>query len=422
MEEGVVWNSSSATKTHSVKGHHLWTIHDFENTARSTKLDKRLTSDRFSVERDTAKGDRETLHFQLVAYLNGISDRDNAAYIAIYINTALNSSQGLASAVDAASSHDLVIRYKFHLVRKDGTDWQKKGPYNSTFTERNPLWGLEKGFSKEEITRNAAVLLPDGKLTIGCWYEIVCDCPQEAARARRSLDLASQDGGDSLSHSFSELLSSGDLSDVDLVCGEKTFPCHTLVLSARSDVFRAMFSHRDTRETQSGRVEILDSEPEAVERLISFVYTGECEDLDSCAASLLPLADKYNVSRLVVKCEASLASGLKIGTAAQTLRLAYLHGSENLMEVALDFAAQHMSAVSASKDWGDIKKNHPEILSRLLETMSAPGCRRAASASPEEGASASGSSSASASRHLRAKSPACKWGPAGPSKKRRRNR
>ena len=43
-------------------------------------------------------------------------------------------------------------------------------------------------------------------------------------------------------------------SDVTLVCGERHFGCHKYVLSKRSDVFAAMFSHSDTEESKTNKV------------------------------------------------------------------------------------------------------------------------------------------------------------------------
>ncbi len=44
-------------------------------------------------------------------------------------------------------------------------------------------------------------------------------------------------------------------ADMELVCSGQSFPCHKFVMGARSDVFRAMFSH-DMKENQDGRVEV----------------------------------------------------------------------------------------------------------------------------------------------------------------------
>ena len=43
-------------------------------------------------------------------------------------------------------------------------------------------------------------------------------------------------------------------SDVTLECGDRKFGCHKFILSKRSDVFAAMFSHSDTEESKTNKV------------------------------------------------------------------------------------------------------------------------------------------------------------------------
>ena len=60
----------------------------------------------------------------------------------------------------------------------------------------------------------------------------------------------------------------GDSADITLVCQEKRFFAHKAILTARSDVFSAMFSHSDTMEATTKEVCIEDTDPDTLERLI----------------------------------------------------------------------------------------------------------------------------------------------------------
>ncbi len=92
-------------------------------------------------------------------------------------------------------------------------------------------------------------------------------------------------------------------ADMELVCGGQSFPCHKFVMGARSDVFRAMFSH-DMKESQDGRVEVTDTSPEVVGQFLKFVYTDGFDDGGNfrTVSQLLPLAEKYNVKKLSNEC------------------------------------------------------------------------------------------------------------------------
>ena len=65
------------------------------------------------------------------------------------------------------------------------------------------------------------------------------------------------------------------------------------------DVFAAMFSHRDTAEDKTNRVEISDVDEESLEQLLKFIYTDRIDEanLTTLACGLLTAADKYNVQR-----------------------------------------------------------------------------------------------------------------------------
>lgn len=89
-------------------------------------------------------------------------------------------------------------------------------------------------------------------------------------------------GGDEFrSHNHAERLmrkmetcaSKRQLCDVILVAGSKRLPAHRLVLSAASDYFAAMFMH-NVREATMEEVELKDVDPEALEALVQYTYTG----------------------------------------------------------------------------------------------------------------------------------------------------
>ena len=78
------------------------------------------------------------------------------------------------------------------------------------------------------------------------------------------------------------------------------FKVHKCVLTAHSDVFRAMFSHKETVENTQSRLKITDFDSKIVGQMLKFLYTGELaeelatEDL----VELLKIAEKYQLKLL----------------------------------------------------------------------------------------------------------------------------
>lgn len=77
-------------------------------------------------------------------------------------------------------------------------------------------------------------LLPGDQLTIGCDITL--------HGAEKTLSGATKENcQQQLCQDLQRLLLDKDHADVVLICGDKSLPCHTSILSARSPVFSAMF-------------------------------------------------------------------------------------------------------------------------------------------------------------------------------------
>ncbi len=103
---------------------------------------------------------------------------------------------------------------------------------------------------------------------------------------------------------FGHMLDSGDNADVHLVCGDASFPCHKMLLAARSLVFKAMFfGQGDYKEgKKGGRVVIKEFEPAEVKQFLRFIYSGKCDFNKVDPWQVLALADKYDVKMLNQIC------------------------------------------------------------------------------------------------------------------------
>lgn len=75
------------------------------------------------------------------------------------------------------------------------------------------------------------------------------------------------------------LLETAPHSDVTLLVGatRREFKVHRGQLSVHSSVFRAMFSHKETKEALEEKVIIEDVSPEVMHRLLAYIYTAEVE-------------------------------------------------------------------------------------------------------------------------------------------------
>ena len=67
-----------------------------------------------------------------------------------------------------------------------------------------------------------------------------------------------------------------------------------------------MFSHKNTKESETGVVEIAEANADAVRALVRFCYGGCVEKLDEMVVDLFVLSDRYEMESLMVR-ESKLA-------------------------------------------------------------------------------------------------------------------
>jgi hypothetical protein len=73
----------------------------------------------------------------------------------------------------------------------------------------------------------------------------------------------------SLASDLDVLLKDGRQSDMKMEAGGSSFPWHKIILSSRSDVLKAMFTHWELKECIDGKL-VLEDDPETVKSLRSW--------------------------------------------------------------------------------------------------------------------------------------------------------
>lgn len=168
----------------------------------------------------------------------------------------------------------------------------------------------------------------------------------------------------------SNVESGGNSSDVESddnsSDGQLDFYAHKAVLAARSPVFAAMFSHQ-MKETVTATITLTDIEPDELQQLLLYIYTGSCPNIKSYAESLLHQAEKYRLTHLKALCERHLSYNLQISNAAKILILADMHSAEKLKRNALLYIERHGSEVRLTEEWKDVIERN-DLLQALINT------------------------------------------------------
>ena len=171
---------------------------------------------------------------------------------------------------------------------------------------------------------------------------------------------------DELSQDFQILFENQKFTDVILVVKGKTLNAHKIILSARSRVFSALFKH-EMQENINSRVAIEDAEPNVIEEMLRYIYTGEVKDINLIACELLRVADKYFLEGLKLICEDTLCENLSVENVLEMLSLADLHNAKTLRTKAIEFSIEHAKELIQTPAFKSAENLNKQILSELIQ-------------------------------------------------------
>ncbi|KAF8787710.1 Speckle-type POZ protein like [Argiope bruennichi] len=155
-------------------------------------------------------------------------------------------------------------------------------------------------------------------------------------------------------------------SDSELRTSTQTFPTHMAILSARSPVFKSMFSH-DMKEKNRRHVDITDLDDETIHQMLLYIYMNsvEAQQLES-VSKLYVAADKYQILSLKSKCASFLKENLCPTKACEVLLLADLHSDKDLKSFVNDYILKHDKEVFGSQEWKDFMDTNLKLAADIM--------------------------------------------------------
>ena len=171
-----------------------------------------------------------------------------------------------------------------------------------------------------------------------------------------------------LSQALENLYLNEESSDVKIICDAEEFPCHKVILSSRSDVFKTMFSIPDVKEQRDGIVKIDDVSAKTMKTFLKFMYKDDLE-LEEIDCNLLIAADKYDFKRLFNICLRQIERTIDVTNVMEITVAAYLleHKCNQLLKKASDFIIINRGSIKKCKYWDQIKCKHPAIAAKVME-------------------------------------------------------
>ena len=272
------------------------------------------------------------------------------------------------------SDMKLKIDFEMFILDVNSSNQNVCTQKSQEFSTQKNSWGFEKFLLRDDLQNED--WLPKDKLTVGCEitfygsWKTVSGC-KYVAGAQNIEPVTTESCQQELSQNLRKLLLDKDLADVEIICGDKSLPCHTNVLSARSPVFRAMFK-ADMTEKKRGKVEIQGFSYEVLKNMLHFIYTGSLSttDLDETElADLLGAADQYQLDLLKKVCENKLCGIMNVDNCLRLLAIADMHQADRLKALGMELGIKNMNTIviKSREDWKMCVKNHPDLVVEITE-------------------------------------------------------
>ncbi|GFY67210.1 hypothetical protein TNIN_432571 [Trichonephila inaurata madagascariensis] len=239
-----------------------------------------------------------------------------------------------------------------------------------------PAFNVPLFFSKKQLIDRKMEFLPNDELSLQfefCLanrmsFEGILKTEYNVHLILRMLSTGNDypDASGALSEDLISMYSNKMLCDTELKTETKTFHAHRFVLCARSPVFRSMLTI-DMKESKEKCIEIYDLDPEYVEALLHFLYTGHIQGVEwETATKLYYAADKYDIPSLKIICTLHLQRELSISNAVVIFALADLHQNLKLKTSAVDFISQHSKEIFDSDAWESVSSLNPKLAIQVM--------------------------------------------------------
>ena len=148
----------------------------------------------------------------------------------------------------------------------------------------------------------------------------------------------------------------------------KEYPCNKTVLAFHSNVFKANFEMKDSKEVQEGQMKIPDISDKSLEIMVTFLYTHDINDEDVCTncIDLLVLADQYDIETLRKIGVPKIIQKIDQDNCLDVFICAKLHKYEDVEIEAFEVIFTNMEFLLERSRLKNLIKEYPEEMANLM--------------------------------------------------------
>ncbi|XP_046887324.1 kelch-like protein 41b [Hypomesus transpacificus] len=155
-----------------------------------------------------------------------------------------------------------------------------------------------------------------------------------------------------LQDGLKELLNENKFVDCTLKVGDRSFPCHKLIMSACSPYFREVFFTEDGKEVEDTKEVVLeDVNPSILDMVIQYLYSAEIDLTDDNVQDIFAVANRFQIPSVFTVCVNYLQKKLSLSNCLAIFRLGLVLNCPRLAVAARDYIADRFESLADNEEF-----------------------------------------------------------------------
>lgn len=143
-----------------------------------------------------------------------------------------------------------------------------------------------------------------------------------------------------LQDGLKELLNENKFVDCTLKVGDRSFPCHRLIMAACSPYFREIFFTEDGKEVENTKEVVLDDvNPSILDMIVQYLYSAEIDLTDDNVQDIIAVSNRFQIPSVFTVCVNYLQKKLSLSNCMAIFRMGLVLNCPRLAVAARNYIA-----------------------------------------------------------------------------------
>lgn len=155
-----------------------------------------------------------------------------------------------------------------------------------------------------------------------------------------------------LQDGLKELLNENKFVDCTLKVGDRSFPCHRLIMAACSPYFREIFFTEDGKEVEDTKEVVLeDVNPSILDMIIQYLYSAEIDLTDDNVQDIIAVANRFQIPSVFTVCVNYLQKKLSLANCMAIFRMGLVLSCPRLAVAARNYIADRFELLYKDEEF-----------------------------------------------------------------------